>query len=94
MVAKCANSSCAAKFLHLRDGAIFSVESGSGVPKPGLLNGFEHDGTFRRFQYFWLCPRCYRTMTLRVEGERVIAMRRERNPLSIAAIETHAEEAA
>ena len=78
MVAKCANHSCAANFLYLHEGALFSVESGSRVPKPGLLNGFAYAGTFRYFQYFWLCPRCCKSMTLRVEGERVVAVQRER----------------
>ena len=46
MLAKCANPSCEAKFLYLREGALFSVESGSSMPKPGLLNGFEQRGPF------------------------------------------------
>lgn len=79
MLAKCANHTCATKFLYLHDGAIFSVESGSAVPKLGLLNGFEFAGTFRQFQYFWLCERCCQSMILRVEGERVVAVRRERS---------------
>ena len=33
MVAKCANHSCAAKFLYLQQGALFSVESSSGIRK-------------------------------------------------------------
>ena len=94
MLAKCANRSCAARFLYLHEGALFSVESGSGVPKSGLLSGFEYAGTFRHFQYFWLCPRCCKTMTLRVEGERVTAVQRERKPSSIAVAEAYSDQAA
>jgi len=91
MLAKCANHSCAAKFMYLHEGALFSVESGSGVPKSGLLNGFEYAGTFRSFQYFWLCSRCCKTMTLRVEGERVVAVHK---PWSIAVTEAYVAKAA
>jgi len=91
MVAKCAKPSCGARFLYLHDGALFSVEAGSGVAKPGLLNSFELAGTF---QYFWLCPQCCKTMALRVEGERVIAVWRERKPPVIAVMEPCSEQAA
>lgn len=94
MVAKCANPACGARFLYLSEGALFSLECGSGVPKAGLLNGFEYAGAFRDFQYFWLCARCCGTMALRVEGERVVAVRRECKPPSVAAREACAERAA
>lgn len=94
MLAKCANDGCDARFLYLHEGALFSVGRGSGIPKPGLLNGFEHAGTFRRFRYFWLCPRCCETMALRVDGERVVAVRRERKQPSTAAMEACSERAA
>jgi hypothetical protein len=94
MVAKCANHSCVAKFLYLHEGALFSVESGSGVATLGLLNAFHHAGKYRRFQYFWLCPRCYQTMTLRVEGEQVIAVQRKRKPSSITSTEADSAQAA
>ena len=94
MVAKCANHSCAARFLYLHEGALFSIESGSGVPKAGLVNGFEYEGTFHHFQYFWLCARCSKTMTLRVEGKRVIVVRRERRPSTIRVVEGQGERVA
>ena len=72
MLAKCANHSCAAKFLYLNKGALFSIEFGSVVPKSGL-----HAGMDRHFNYFWLCEQCCEIMILQVQGERVIAVERE-----------------
>ena len=94
MVAKCANPSCDARFLHLREGALFSVESGSGIAERGLLNGFEYAGMFRPFQYFWLCPRCCKTVALRVEEGRVVTMVRQRERSGIAVTGTCGEQAA
>jgi hypothetical protein len=90
MLAKCANHSCAAKFLYLNTGALFSVEFGCVVPKPGL-----HAGMHRHFQYFWLCERCSQTMVLQVQGERVIAARSESAEESnLSVMATHSAEAA
>jgi hypothetical protein len=90
MLAKCANHSCAAKFLYLNQGALFSVEFGSVVPTSGL-----HAGMHRHFQYFWLCERCRQTMVLRVERDRVIAVRRESTEESdFSVMATHSAEAA
>jgi hypothetical protein len=90
MLAKCANHSCAAKFLYLNKGTVFSVEFGCVVPKPGL-----HAGMHRHFQYFWLCERCSQTMVLRVEGDSVIAARRESAQESdFSVMATHSAQAA
>jgi hypothetical protein len=89
MLAKCANHSCAAKFLYLSKGALFSIELGSVVLQSGL-----HAGMDRHFQYFWLCERCCQTMILRVEEERVIAARREHQESEYSVIESHGERAA
>ena len=63
MVAKCSNHSCAR--------STFSIESDSGLPKAGLVNGLEYEGTFCHLQQVWLCARCSKAMTLRVEKEQV-----------------------
>jgi hypothetical protein len=90
MLAKCANHSCAAKFLYLNTGALFSIEFGSVVPKSGLYAGMH-----RHFQYFWLCERCSQAMVLRVEEDRVIAVRRDSVQKSdFSVVATHSAEAA
>ena len=89
MLDKCANHSCAAKFLYLNKGALFSIEFDSVVPQPGL-----HAGMHRHFQYFWLCERCCQTMILRVEGERVIAVWREPEEPEYSVMEGHSKPAA
>ena len=94
MVSKCANTLCAAKFLYLREGALFSFELGSRVAKPGLLNGFELAGTFRQFQYFWLCPQCCKTMILQVEAGRVVVVRRDREPSRSPVTHAYSKQAA
>jgi hypothetical protein len=56
MVSKCANPSCSAVFLYLRDGTIFHF-----VPRAA-----EHasDGRISCPERFWLCSACAKTMTL------------------------------
>jgi hypothetical protein len=49
----------------------------------------------RHFQYFWLCERCNQAMVLRVEEDRVIAVRRESTAESeFSVMATHSAEAA
>ena len=56
MLAKCANPSCTASFRYLREGKLFRLELVSE----------------RRYEHFWLCSDCCRTLTLAVDG-RVVA---------------------
>ena len=57
MLGKCANPTCSAKFLRLRDGRLFVTEvKGDGQ---GNTKGYEP-----QLQYYWLCSSCCRTMTV------------------------------
>ena len=63
MLAKCANASCSESFRHLESGRLFRLDTdgaGASVTAP---------------EYFWLCHRCARKMTLRLdemEGVKVV----------------------
>lgn len=59
MLAKCSNPLCSAKFLHLKEGRLFRLES-----DPAL-----HSSESDRLEYFWLCPRCSPTMALRLSED-------------------------
>lgn len=89
MLAKCANDSCATRFLYLNKGALFSIQFGSVVPQSGL-----HAGMGRHFQYFWLCERCCQTMILRVEGGRITAVQRAAEGPQYSVMEGHDDRAA
>jgi len=54
MLAKCANPSCSASFLHLADGRLFRLEAHSPV---GSANA-------KATEYFWLCGPCSEGMSL------------------------------
>lgn len=55
MLAKCANGSCLAPFLHLAEGRLFRLETDA----PALPTNS------RQTEYFWLCDHCSAGMTLR-----------------------------
>ena len=58
MIAKCSNPSCSTSFLYFKEGRLFRLE---------------HDPTLgsksNRVEYFWLCPGCSSTMTLRLSED-------------------------
>ena len=54
MLAKCSNPLCSAKFLHLKEGRLFRLESD---PAHGSSKS-------NRVEYFWLCPCCSSAMTM------------------------------
>ena len=58
MVSKCANPSCSAIFLYLREGKIFHVAAGAHGPEKGSTSG---TSTHERF---WLCGECSTRMTI------------------------------
>lgn len=62
MVSKCANPSCAARFLYLRDGRLFRLEIDAGGPQP-----MNERGPARRLEHFWLCGPCSALFTLTVD---------------------------
>ncbi len=64
MLAKCANPSCSASFLHLADGRLFRLETEPRFPRPNS----------RETEYFWLCEACSAGTTLRLTLDgRVVA---------------------
>jgi len=69
MLAKCANPACNAPFLYLREGKLYQMEVGAdaplGTPAPNHQPGPTGDRRpMRRLEFFWLCGRCARQMTL------------------------------
>ena len=66
MLAKCANPTCSAPFRYLHEGKLFRLDPGAGPPSP-------EGRVARQLQYFWLCDRCARTMTLEMHGGKVSA---------------------
>jgi hypothetical protein len=56
MLAKCANPSCSASFLHLADGRLFRLETDPPFPSSNT----------RETEYFWLCGPCSAGTTLRL----------------------------
>jgi len=69
MLVKCANPSCSKPFRYLRDGQLFRLEPA----QPSR-------GSFQRIEWFWLCKECSPTVTLQVEGDKVIARPVRREP--------------
>ena|SRR6516164_7376091 len=70
MVKKCANSSCETVFRYFRGGKIFVVEAarvGEAASSRGPQTQFLSSGT--SLQYFWLCERCARQMTVISRGD-------------------------
>jgi hypothetical protein len=63
--------SCSAPFRYLRDGGLFRLENdpASGSSKSN------------RVEYFWLCPACSLTMTLRLRADRTVTAVRLPKPI-------------
>jgi len=65
MISKCANPTCAARFLYLHKGKLFRFER-EPQDNTELLMGF--DPTVRKHcagvQFYWLCETCATSMTL------------------------------
>jgi hypothetical protein len=66
MLAKCANPTCSAPFRYLHEGKLFRLDLGAGPPSADTRIP-------RQLQYFWLCDRCARTMTLEMHAGKVLA---------------------
>ncbi|HKC72332.1 MAG TPA: hypothetical protein VKB60_11945 [Terriglobales bacterium] len=66
MLAKCANPACSAPFRYLHEGKLFRLDLGAGPPSGDTRIP-------RQLQYFWLCERCARTMTLEMQAGKVLA---------------------
>jgi hypothetical protein len=61
VLSKCANPACLARFHYLHEGRIFKIETATSSSdiKTSLS---------RRIEYFWLCERCVRILTVVVEN--------------------------
>jgi len=66
MLAKCANPTCSTPFRYLHEGKLFRLDLGAGPPSRDTRIP-------RQLQYFWLCDRCARTMTLEMCAGKVLA---------------------
>jgi hypothetical protein len=79
MLAKCANPACTALFLYLREGKLYQIETGAEVPSKA---GEQYQGATaknerkpaRRLEFFWLCGRCARQMTLAFDRGRGVVV--------------------
>jgi len=66
MVSKCANPSCSTQFLYLHEGRLFRLDSRGPSTTHSTFDdeaGSTHADV--RIEWFWLCPRCSDTLTLR-----------------------------
>ena len=78
MLAKCANPSCNTPFLYLREGRLYQMEVGELLP--GALqprhqsSPAEDRKPGRRLEFFWLCGRCSRRMSLAFQPGRGIVV--------------------
>jgi hypothetical protein len=63
MLAKCANPSCSASFLHLADGRLFRLETDPAFSSSKA----------RETEYFWLCEPCSAGTTLRLLQDGTVA---------------------
>ena len=63
MLSKCANPSCSASFLHLREGRLFRLETETRYPSPNA----------QETEYFWLCGPCSAGMTLHLVEDGTVA---------------------
>jgi hypothetical protein len=94
MVAKCANPSCSAALLYLRKGRFFRLEAEPhAASTPASPSDFAV-GDPGKAEYFWLCSRCSKTVTLRLgqDGAVVVGALPEyarRNPEDFAIISRH-----
>lgn len=73
MLAKCANPTCSARFLSLKQGRLFLIEATPS--KDWFAAESAHDEP-RPLQHYWLCGSCCKEFTVtRVDREiRVVAM--------------------
>ena len=61
MLSKCANPACLARFHYLHEGRIFKIETAT------VASDIKSSPT-RKIEYFWLCERCMRIVTVVLEN--------------------------
>lgn len=85
MLSHCANSQCSKRFLRLREGKLFVVETGQ--PKPGEPeSALRARHLNRRVERYWLCDQCAAVWTLvhdRQQGIRLAPL-----PRPVASVST------
>lgn len=79
MLAKCANPSCHAPFLYLREGKLYQMEVGpemlARAPQDNNQAGLTGDRKpARHLEFFWLCGRCSRQLTLSFDRGRGVVV--------------------
>lgn len=79
MLAKCANPACTAPFLYLREGKLYQIEiqseSSSGTREQNQRTPTKDERRpSRRLEFFWLCGRCARLMTLSFDRGRGVVV--------------------
>lgn len=79
MLAKCANPSCNTPFLYLREGRLYQMEVGPGTLSSGSQPSHQFGPTedrkpARRLEFFWLCGRCSRQMSLAFQPGRGVVV--------------------
>lgn len=67
MVGKCVNSSCGTSFRYFHEGKLFRVEIRIPQPDSARFGRDLSDNFVRQVKWYWLCGRCSREMTLKVE---------------------------
>jgi hypothetical protein len=77
MLSKCANPHCSTPFHYLREGKLFRMEV--EAPASPLETGADLHLVWdkkpsRKIEHFWLCGTCSRTLTLRMDKERRVAV--------------------
>jgi hypothetical protein len=70
MLANCANSSCAVSFRYLQEGRLFRLEADVTSASPANSSA---SGRPCKTEYFWLCSRCSKTVTLRLRQDGTVA---------------------
>jgi hypothetical protein len=88
MLAKCANPACSAPFLYLREGKLYQIEM-----QPEMSSAAEEQKRevakddrkpARRLEFFWLCGRCARQMTLSFDRGRGVVVVPTRTQRAVA----------
>jgi hypothetical protein len=80
MLAKCANPACTAPFLYLREGKLYQIEVGTDTSANRSIKQNPDDRPVedrklaRRLEFFWLCGRCARQMTLAFDRGRGVVV--------------------
>ena len=78
MLSKCVNLACSAQFHYLHEGKVFRLDTGTLALPDGHPN--------RKTEYFWLCDRCAKIMTVVFDNGKVAT--RPLHPQRVEAEET------